>query len=101
MSVVDRSPFTFDYAEEIDEISPVGTFDGCAGFDAQLFSHLQRNWEFRAQPNSSSTHWFLKRWQHTSARLSSYVSERVSRLENNWNSYISSFLPNDMDMIKK
>lgn len=98
---VDRTPMTVDYDTEIDEIAPVGNADGCAGLDAQLFSHRQRNWELHTQPESDSTEWFLRRWQHNSARLSSYVSERVTRLEKNWNSYISSFLPTDLDLARK
>jgi hypothetical protein len=98
---IDRAPLTANYDVEIDQIDPVGNNDGCAGLDAQLFTHLQRNWELNTQPGSSSTDWFLKRWQHTSARLSSYVSERVCRLEKNWNSYITTFLPTDLDLAKK
>lgn len=98
---VDRTPFTVNYDEEVDSIEPVGTFDGCAGFDAQLFVHLQRNWEVRAPEKTTFTNWFLSRWQQTAARLSKYVSERVSRLESNWNSFISSFLPTDNELARK
>jgi general transcription factor 3C polypeptide 1 len=100
-SSTDRTPLTADYSEEIDEIELAGNSDGCAGFDAQLFAHLRRNWELHSQPNSLSTNWFLMRWQQMSARLSSYISEKVVRLEKNWNSYITMFLPTDMELAKK
>ncbi|CAD5219846.1 unnamed protein product [Bursaphelenchus okinawaensis] len=98
---IDRSLFSVDIHDQIDFIEPYGTKEGCAGMDVNLFVHLIRHWEWRSPKHGEFVDWFIKRALSQATEYSSYVEDRVQKLEKNWNSVVSSLLPNDTVLYKQ
>ncbi|CAD5226846.1 unnamed protein product [Bursaphelenchus xylophilus] len=101
LGCIDRNLFAIDPRTNIDIIHPFGQKEGCAGMDVNLYIHLIRHWEWRSPKNGEFVDWFIKRAQNQATQLTNYVEERVERLEKNWNSAVSSLLPNDSILFKQ
>lgn len=53
--------------------------------------------------NNSSSHfeWFALRWQTQASTARQWAAQRVAKLDPTWSSYIASFMPTDLELLRK
>ncbi|KIH68563.1 hypothetical protein ANCDUO_01108 [Ancylostoma duodenale] len=85
--------------DEIDELIPLGPHEGCAGFDSALYIHLKRHWDVDPRQNSC-VGWFIARFRRQSDKIRHIVESRVANLKKDWNSYVKSLMPSELELTK-
>ncbi|CAD6190799.1 unnamed protein product [Caenorhabditis auriculariae] len=85
--------------QPIDLVPPLEPNNGCAGFDCGLFFHLKRHWDLNPRPSPCVT-WFISRFRKSSDVLKNEVESKVERLQKDWNSYVKSMMPADMELTR-
>ncbi|KAK6747194.1 hypothetical protein RB195_000421 [Necator americanus] len=95
----EKALVTVDPAEEIDELIPLRPHEGCAGFDSALYIHLKRHWDVDPRQNSYVC-WFIARFRRQSDKIRKVVESRVANLKKDWNSYMKSLMPSEMELTK-
>ncbi|EYC19173.1 hypothetical protein Y032_0025g1215 [Ancylostoma ceylanicum] len=85
--------------DEIDELIPLGPHEGCAGFDSALYIHLKRHWDVDPRQNSC-VGWFIARFRRQSDKVRHIVESRVANLKKDWNSYVKSLMPSELELTK-
>ncbi|WKX97039.1 hypothetical protein Q1695_013019 [Nippostrongylus brasiliensis] len=99
LGLFDKSLVTRDPAGTIENIEPLGPNEGCAGFDSALYIHLRRHWD--VDPGqTSNVGWFIARFRKQSDKVRSLVESRVANLKKDWNSYVKSLMPSEMELLK-
>ncbi|CAI5448942.1 unnamed protein product [Caenorhabditis angaria] len=87
------------HESEEKRIYPIGPRDGVAGFDSALFMHVKKNWDMITNPSSVCS-WFISQFRKDSEELKTLVEERVEHLQKDWNSFMKSLMPTDLDLTK-
>ncbi|KAE9421220.1 hypothetical protein Angca_004877 [Angiostrongylus cantonensis] len=98
MGQFDKSLVTRDPSDKVDQITPLGPREGCAGFDSALY-HLRRHWDIDPRQNSC-VGWYIARFRKQADKIRWVVESRVAKLKKDWNSYVGSLMPNEIELQK-
>ncbi|KAK5967050.1 hypothetical protein GCK32_009544 [Trichostrongylus colubriformis] len=99
MGQFDKCLVLKDPQERPDNILPLGPNEGVAGFDSALYIHLKRHWDVDPGQNSS-VGWFIARFRKQSDKVRTIVETRVANLKKDWNSYVKSLMPSELELLK-
>ncbi|KAK6024487.1 hypothetical protein OSTOST_09699, partial [Ostertagia ostertagi] len=88
-----------DPQEKVGTLLPIAPNEGVAGFDSALYIHLKRHWDVDPGQNSC-VGWFIARFRKQSDKVRSIVEARVANLKKDWNSYVKSLMPSELDLLK-
>uniref|UniRef100_A0A8R1U8L7 GTF3C1 extended winged-helix domain-containing protein n=1 Tax=Pristionchus pacificus TaxID=54126 RepID=A0A8R1U8L7_PRIPA len=99
IGTVDRTPVSHSIEEAEEGVEPIGSRDGCAGFTAKICIHLSRHWEPNVRPHSIVS-WFISRYRRHTESMKGIIEERVERIEKQWNSFVRSLMPSDLELLK-
>ncbi|CAB3409866.1 unnamed protein product [Caenorhabditis bovis] len=95
----DKSIIEKPLNEEIEMINPIDPRDGVAGFDSALYLHLKRHWDLITVPHDC-VGWFIARYRKESELLKPKIEHKVSNIQRDWNSFVKSMMPTDMELSK-
>ncbi|VDO35322.1 unnamed protein product [Haemonchus placei] len=99
MGQFDKCLVIKDPQQKVNNLTPLGPNEGVAGFDSALYIHLKRHWDVDPGQNSC-VGWFIARFRKQSDKVRSIVEDRVANLKKDWNSYVKSLMPSELDLLK-